>query len=154
MTVRDVVTQLPVRSSRSGQQASPDWRLHKHADYQRVYKSSRKQFSPRLSYFVAAQPATPDSEPGASRVGITAGRVLGKAVERNRIKRRMRAAIVAHFALLPDGLDVVLHPKRAVLDVPWAELTAEVERIFRQIGSGRGRATIAAGRATAVGPRQ
>jgi ribonuclease P protein component len=117
-----------------------DWRLHRHADYQRVYKSSRKQFSARMSYFVAVQPAAGAVLP--ARVGITAGRVLGKAVERNRIKRRMRAAICAHFALLPVGLDIVLHPKRTVLDAPWAELSGEVQRIFTNIQkAARSRAT-------------
>ena len=109
--------------------AVADWRLHKHADYQRVYHASRKQFSARMAYFVAQQPAATD----ASRVGITAGRVLGKAVQRNRIKRRMRAAIRAHFRLLPAGLDIVLHPKRNVAEVPWAELSGEVERLFLNI---------------------
>jgi len=57
-----------------------DWRLHKHADYQRVYQASRKQFSTSMTYFVAAQPV--ESAGTGPRVGITAGKVLGKAVER------------------------------------------------------------------------
>jgi len=122
-------------SAKPHQKTEADWRLHKHADYQRVYKSSRKQFSARMAYFVAPQPAdvaTPRAGMGV-RVGITAGRVLGKAVERNRIKRRMRAAICAHLSLLPAGLDIVLHPKRGVLDAPWAELSGEVKRVFSNI---------------------
>lgn len=67
------------------------------------------------------------------RIGITAGKVLGKAVERNRIKRRMRAAIVANLDLLHSDLDVVLHPKRAVLHAEWAALGNEVRRIFVKI---------------------
>jgi ribonuclease P protein component len=108
-----------------------DWRLHKHADYQRVYQASRKQFSTSMSYFVAAHPAASDN--ASPRVGITAGKVLGKAVERNRIKRRMRAAIMANLDALPCGVDVVLHPKRSVLDAEWAALRNEVRRIFVKI---------------------
>ena len=40
---------------------------------------------------------------------------MGKAVERNRIKRRMRAAIVSNLDVLRNGVDVVLHPKPSVL---------------------------------------
>ena len=120
---------VPISQDASGTQV--DWRLHKHADYQRVYKTSRKQFSSRMTYFVASQPQ--DAGCTSARVGITAGRVLGKAVERNRIKRRMRAAIRCHFALLPQRLDIVLHPKRIVLDAPWGELSAEVKRVFTSI---------------------
>jgi ribonuclease P protein component len=108
-----------------------DWRLHKHADYQRVYQASRKQFSTLLTYFVAAQSA---GIAGAGpRVGITAGKVLGKAVERNRIKRRMRAAIVGNLHALRCDVDVVLHPKRSVLTAEWPALRNEVRRIFVKI---------------------
>ena len=108
-----------------------DWRLHKHADYQRVYQTSRKQFSTRMSYFVAAQPA--GSAGTGPRVGVTAGKVLGKAVERNRIKRRMRAAIVGNLDVLRNGVDVVLHPKRSVLTAEWPDLRNEVRSIFVKI---------------------
>lgn len=108
-----------------------DWRLHKHADYQRVYQASRKQFSTLMAYFVAAQPA--ECAGTGPRVGITAGKVLGKAVERNRIKRRMRAAIVRNLDALRGDLDVVLHPKRSVLTVEWAALDGEVRRVFMKI---------------------
>ena len=72
----------------------------------------------------------------APRVGITAGKVLGKAVERNRIKRRMRAAITGNLDALPGGVDVVLHPKRAVLTADWITLRNEVRRIFVKIQEG------------------
>lgn len=111
-----------------------DWRLHKHADYQRVYGATRKQFSSLMTYFAAPQPA----ERGATgaRVGITAGKVMGKAVDRNRIKRRMRAAIVANYALLPSNVDVVLHPKRLVLEAEWPTLLSEVKRVFEKVAHG------------------
>jgi ribonuclease P protein component len=108
-----------------------DWRLHKHADYQRVYQASRKQFSTSMSYFVAAQSETVAGT--GPRVGITAGKVLGKAVERNRIKRRMRAAIVGNLDVLRCDIDVVLHPKRSVLTAEWPALRNEVRRIFVKI---------------------
>jgi ribonuclease P protein component len=108
-----------------------DWRLHKHADYQRVYQASRKQFSSLMTYFVASQPA--EYAGAGPRIGITAGKVLGKAVERNRIKRRMRAAIVGNLDVLRGDFDVVLHPKRTVLTAEWAALRNEVRRIFVKI---------------------
>lgn len=107
-------------------------RLRKHADYQRAYKASRKQFSPSMTYFHAIR--QPDLVVGrVPRVGITAGRVLGKAVERNRIKRRLREAIRVNQSLLPAGIDVILHPRRLVLDMKYAELQLEISRIFSKI---------------------
>ncbi len=111
-----------------------DARLCKHADYQSVYRQSRKHFSPSMTYFFAARGANPRVPAGfGPRVGLTAGRVLGKAVERNRIKRRMRAAVRSKLPLLTRDLDVVLHPRRGVLTAPFAALQSEVARIFATI---------------------
>jgi ribonuclease P protein component len=108
-----------------------DWRLHKHAEYQRVYQASRKQFSSLMTYFAALQPA--ECAGAGPRIGITAGKVLGKAVERNRIKRRMRAAVVGNLDVLRGDFDVVLHPKRSVLTADWTVLRNELRRIFVKI---------------------
>src|SRR3954454_10279427 len=66
-------------------------RLRKHADYQRAYAASRKRQSASMSWFLALRSGewTGNSEQcspnAAARVGLTAGKVLGKAHERNRI---------------------------------------------------------------------
>jgi ribonuclease P protein component len=109
-------------------------RLCKHADYQRAYAASRKRQSASMSWFLAPQqPAYPGAEPPAGpRVGLTAGKVMGKAHERNRLKRRMREALRRHVDLLPQGCDLILHPRRSVLTLEFAKLEAEVVRILSQ----------------------
>lgn len=109
-------------------------RLCKHADYQRAYKASRKRQSASMSWFLAPQqPAYPGAAPPAGpRVGLTAGKVMGKAHERNRLKRRMREALRRHVDLLPQGCDLILHPRRSVLTIEFAKLEAEVVRILSQ----------------------
>jgi ribonuclease P protein component len=108
-------------------------RLRKHADYQRVYKESRKHFSSSMSYFFRLRGEEATSE--SPRVGLTAGRVLGKAVERNRIKRRMREAVRLNLSLLPPAVDVVLHPRKSVIDMEFAKLEREVATIFSTVAS-------------------
>jgi ribonuclease P protein component len=122
---------------------APTHRLRKHADYQLVYKVSRKQFARQTSYFfVLRQPAaqsTPayeaalPSQPEGPRIGLTVGKAMGKAVDRNRIKRRMRAAVRAQLPLLTAPVDVVLHPKPSVIDVDFPTLQREVAAVFRAI---------------------
>jgi len=107
-------------------------RLRKHADYQRAYQAGRKQFSHSMTWFLARRDTDSSDSPDLPRVGLTAGKVLGKAHERNRIKRRLRELVRRHFAVLPRGYDLILHPRRSVLTIDFVKLDAEVLRIFRQ----------------------
>jgi ribonuclease P protein component len=114
-------------------------RLRKHADYQRVYTSSRKQFSRQMTFFYSLRPPVgPDgkhqrSDTTGPRVGLTVGKVMGKAVDRNRIKRRMRECIRRHANLLTAPVDVILHPRRAVIELEFAKLEREVAQVFRTV---------------------
>jgi ribonuclease P protein component len=112
-------------------------RLRKHADYQRAYAASRKRQSASMSWFLAPQlPAYAGAAlPAAPRVGLTAGKVMGKAHERNRLKRRMREALRRHVNQLPAGCDLILHPRRSVLTIEFSKLEAEIVRIIQQAGS-------------------
>jgi ribonuclease P protein component len=114
-------------------------RLRKHADYQRVYKAGRKQFSKQIAYFHALRPPLGrDGDPqrcatSGPRIGLTVPKALGKAVDRNRIKRRMREAVRHALPLLSAPVDVVLHPRRSVIALEFAQLEREVAQIFRSV---------------------
>ncbi len=132
------MTTPPQQDQRQSRRASlAGARLSKHADYQRAYAASRKRQSASMSWFLA--PQTPSGgtveAPIGPRVGLTAGKVLGKAHERNRIKRRMREALRRHVDLLPQGCDLILHPRRTVLTIEFAKLEAEIVRILQQATS-------------------
>ena len=103
-------------------------RLRKHADFQRAYAGARKRQSASMSWFLAPRGESTSS----ARVGLTVGKVLGKAHERNRIKRRMREALRRHVDLLPEGCDLILHPRRIILTIEFAKLEAEIVRILHQ----------------------
>ena len=123
------MTSIPSPAPDGSPARAAAFRLRKHADYQRVYKASRKQFSKQMTYFFtlrAGDEATP-------RVGLTVGKVMGGAVERNRIKRRMREAVRKNLALLTVPVDVVLHPRRSVIDLEFTTLEREVAQVFRAV---------------------
>ncbi|MGB8031479.1 MAG: ribonuclease P protein component [Terracidiphilus sp.] len=107
-------------------------RLRKHADYVRAYAAGRKRQSAAMSWFLAPQTTESAAAPAAARVGLTVGKVIGKAHERNRIKRRMREALRRHVDLLPAGFDLILHPRRIVLTMEFAQLEREILRILEQ----------------------
>ncbi len=89
-----------------------------------------------MSWFLASRLLDPQSlDPTCAagpRIGLTAGKVLGKAHQRNRIKRRMREALRRHVDLLPEGFDLIFHPRRTVLKIEFAKLEAEIVRILQQ----------------------
>jgi ribonuclease P protein component len=135
-TSRGVAMTNPPNSAErpSPRQSLTGARLRKHGDYQRAYAASRKRQSTSMSWFLAPQqPAFAGAEPPAGpRVGLTAGKVMGKAHERNRLKRRMREALRRHVELLPQGCDLIFHPRRIVLTMDFTKLEAEIVRILHQ----------------------
>ncbi len=64
------------------------------------------------------------------RIGFTVSRALGGAVQRNRMKRRLREAV--RFTRPPAGpnADVVINPKKSLLTVDFTAVVNEVRRAF------------------------
>jgi len=108
--------------------------LLKHADFQAVYKQGKKHFSGHVIAFYRENGGS-----GGARVGFTVGKVLGGAVERNRIRRRMRAAVRRHLAELARPLDVVLHPRKSVLTLEFSRLENEIGQVFAAVQRGKSR---------------
>jgi ribonuclease P protein component len=80
------------------------------------------------------------ADSAAPRIGFTVTRKTGSAVERNRIRRRLRAA--ARDALpgsAQRGFDYVLVARRPALDAPYQTLIADLERTVRRLHGGAAR---------------
>jgi ribonuclease P protein component len=90
------------------------------AEFQSVYKKGAKKASRSFVVFMAPNGLR------HSRFGMTAPRKLGPAHERNRIKRRIREILRTAWPLLPDGLDIVLNPRRSAGSRDFGELRAEL----------------------------
>lgn len=66
-----------------------------------------------------------DGDDGPPRIGFTVTRKVGNAVERNRMRRRLRAAAELATGARP-GCDYVIVARRAAIDLPFAELVADL----------------------------
>jgi ribonuclease P protein component len=137
-------------------------RLLKHSDFDRVYKQGRRHFSSHMTVYYLCRPeiAAPDQKSdhesdqksdqksdqrfdhksdqkidSGARVGFTVGRVLGGAVDRNRIRRRLREAVRQRRAVLQGApaVDVVINPKKSVLNLEFSLVLEEVGRAFDTI---------------------
>lgn len=99
--------------------------LKRRADFLRVAKGQRRQCG---AFSLQAAPA----RTAGPRVGYTVTRATGTAVERNRIRRRLRAAIEAAGSQIPIA-DYVIVARRGVLSEPFPKLTAGIAQTMRQI---------------------
>jgi ribonuclease P protein component len=103
-------------------------RLLRHADFERVYKQGRRHFAALITVFYLAR-----AEASGPRVGFTIGRGLGGAVERNRMKRRLREAVRKHRGSLTVAVDVVINPKKSLLTADFSEITNQIQKAFEVI---------------------
>jgi ribonuclease P protein component len=108
-------------------------RLLRHADFERVYKQGRRHFSASMTAFYLARTLADSARtPAVSglRIGFTVGRALGGAVQRNRIKRRMREAVRLTRPSPGPNADVVINPKKVLLTASFEAILNEVQQAF------------------------
>jgi ribonuclease P protein component len=71
---------------------------------------------------------------GPVRVGFTVSRKVGTAVERNRVRRRLKEVVrQSAESGLPSGHDYVLIGRRAALSLPFEKITEDFTRALRRL---------------------
>jgi ribonuclease P protein component len=124
-------------------------RLTRRAQFVSVAGSGRRAATPGLVLQARRHDSRqhPADGEGDVRVGFTASRKVGKAVVRNRARRRLRAvaaAVLPQHAL--PGHDFVLIARAGGTNArPFAELKADLVRALRRVGAYRGQAAAAPG---------
>jgi len=90
------------------------------AEFESVYEKGAKRSSRSFVLF-----ALPNGL-GYFRFGLTTPRKLGKAHERNRIRRRVREILRTTQSSPKVGFDVVVNPRRSVHERDFQELRSEL----------------------------
>ena len=124
-TRESFVTEQPTRAARQGLSLPKRVRILRSADFRRVYQEGFRVTGPYFSAFCLA-----GNEKDGPRVGFTTPRAVGKAVVRNRIRRRMRESVRRHLDQLGPEFSVVFNPRKSVLTAVFTDLEREVERLF------------------------
>jgi ribonuclease P protein component len=102
-----------------------EYRLRRSADFDRVRANRSSWAHPLL---VCSR--RPRGDPDPTRVGIVVGRRVGKAIVRNRVKRRIREAARLLHPRLQPGNDVVFIARPGAADASFEEIARVVELLI------------------------
>jgi ribonuclease P protein component len=118
-------------------------RLKRRSDFLRVAATRRRAAMPGLVLQIAETPADatagqPPTGHETARIGYTASRKVGGAVQRNRARRRLRAAVgrvmPAHAA---SQRDYVVIARKGTLDRPFERLVGDLEAALKRLDAWR-----------------
>jgi len=102
------------------------FRLTRSTDFQRVRQYGKSYAHPFLVLVVLS------NREEISRIGVSAGRSVGKAVLRNRAKRRIRAALHRYAPLISPGWDLIFIARRPILDAAFPKVQAAMLTLLRR----------------------
>ena len=120
-------TTNPIPATESDARFPKQYRLRKADEFKAVYAGGNKESSRSFVVFILP------NEKEVTRFGLTTSRKLGKAHDRNRIRRRVREILRRERGRFPAGFDVVVNPRRSVLDRDFEALRTELVSVLRKM---------------------
>jgi ribonuclease P protein component len=102
--------------------------LRRRADFEAVIRSGRLSAS-RLLVLRAHKTDEP-----ITRIGLATPATLGGAVERNRVRRRLRALVRARYGEMGAGWDLLVITKPGARRATFAELGAALDGLLERAG--------------------
>jgi ribonuclease P protein component len=104
------------------------YRLTNSSDFKRVRHTGQSFAHPLVLLIVS------ENQLDHARIGITAGRSVGNAVQRNRAKRRLREAFRSNLPDISPGWDIVAIARPALLNASWEKLQHVILTKLKQAG--------------------
>ena len=102
--------------------------LKKNYEFQRMYRKAKSAVSPCVVVYCR------NNRLDHNRIGITVSTKLGKAVVRNRARRRLREAYRLQSVHVRPGFDFVMVARGRLLSAPWHQVCAQLRQCMDKLG--------------------
>jgi len=102
-------------------------RLRRRADFLKAATGAKAPAAPFVLQAVKRE------DDGAVRIGFTVSRKVGSAVERNRVRRRLREIVKRSASVMRPGYDYVLVGRRTALHEPFERMAAALDAAVRRV---------------------
>ena len=102
--------------------------IKKNYEFRRLYSKGKSAVSPCLAVYCRK------NRGGGNRLGLTVGSKLGKAVVRNRTRRRIREAYRIHEGRFVLGYDIVVVARVKAAFAPYREIERSLLRAMDRLG--------------------
>ncbi|PPL19833.1 ribonuclease P protein component [Microterricola pindariensis] len=95
-------------------------------DYKGVVRRGRRYVTPHLVTYVRSGPEVQTSGARGARFGFIVAKTVGGAVQRNRVRRRLKAASSELLDQVHPGIDVVIRALPGSSDASWETMRSEL----------------------------
>ena len=102
--------------------------LKQNSQFRRLYHRGKSCVTRTMVMYVAK------NRFGENRLGITAGKKVGGAVQRNRAKRRIRESFRLFQCRLKQGYDFCIVARTYTVNAPYKKLAEDFETAARTLG--------------------
>jgi ribonuclease P protein component len=113
-------------------------RLRRRQEFTTTVRAGRRAARPLLVVHLGPAAAPDQGTAAAPRVGFVVGRTVGSAVQRNRVKRRLRHLLRDRMASLPSGARVVVRALPGAAAASSAQLAADLDGALQRLQPWRG----------------
>lgn len=105
------------------------FRLRPHGEFDRVRQNGRNWSHPMLIIIAQTRTASPIER---ARVSVATGKKLGGAVVRNRVKRKLRAAVQQVYPHLRTTIDLIVIARQPMLEASVIDITQALTSTLRR----------------------
>ncbi len=109
------------------------YRLKSKSDFSKIYRYGHSKANSYLVLYFFPQ-GKKTAAIGNPRIGFSVSKKLGNAVVRNKIKRRMRAAIKPYLQLIRSDVDIIFIARKKIKGISFSDVEKNMICLLKKAG--------------------